>query len=73
MDDLLTRRDLGPVTRLVLSRPATFNALSLEMIEALIAALAQIGDDARVVILAAEGKGLLRRARPAADAGDGCG
>lgn len=56
MDDLLTRHDLGPVTRLTLSRPATYNALSLEMIEALIAALARIDDDTRVVILAAEGK-----------------
>ena len=27
MDDLLTRHDLGPVTRLTLSRPATYNAL----------------------------------------------
>ena len=56
MDDLLTRHDLGPVTRLTLSRPATYNALSLEMIEALIAALAWIDDETRVVILAAEGK-----------------
>lgn len=56
MDDLLTRHDLGPVTRLTLSRPATYNALSLEMIEALIAALARIDDETRVVILAAEGK-----------------
>ena len=56
MDDLLTRHDLGPVTRLTLSRPATYNALSLEMIESLIAALARIDDETRVVILAAEGK-----------------
>ena len=66
MDDLLTRHDLGPVTRLTLSRPATYNALSLEMIEALIATLARIDDETRVVILAAEG--LLCRPRPAADA-----
>lgn len=58
MDMLLTRQDLGPVTRLELSSPETYNALSLEMIEELIAALNRIAaqENVRVVILAARGK-----------------
>lgn len=56
MDDLVTRQDLGHVTRLTLNSPATYNALSLDLIETLIAMLGTIGDDTRVVILAAMGK-----------------
>lgn len=58
MTDLLTREGHGPITRLVLSSPQNFNALSREMIAALRAALAGIAadDSVRVVILAGAGK-----------------
>lgn len=55
---VLQSRD-GPVVRLTLNRGARYNPLSFEMIEALDAALARVGDDpsARVIVLAAAGKG----------------
>ncbi|NML46303.1 enoyl-CoA hydratase [Ramlibacter sp. G-1-2-2] len=55
---LLERRDARGVVTLTLNRPASFNALSGEMIAALQAALDRIKDDesVRVVVLAAEGK-----------------
>jgi len=55
---VLQSRD-GPVVRLTLNRGARYNPLSFEMIEALDAALASVGEDrsARVIVLAAEGKG----------------
>ena len=56
--DLLRREDHGAVARLVMTSPANFNALSVQMIGALRSALAAIAadDQVRVVILAAEGK-----------------
>lgn len=58
MQDLLLRHDHGPIARLELNSPANYNALSLEMIEALRLAFERIGadEDIRVVILAASGK-----------------
>ena len=58
MDQPVTRRDRGAVACLTLSSPTTYNALSQAMIDALAAALHQVGDDPaiRVVVLAAEGK-----------------
>lgn len=55
---LLHTRDARGVHTLTLNRPAAFNALSSEMLEALQAAAAQVGadDTARVVVLAAAGK-----------------
>lgn len=46
------------ITRLVMNRPDSFNALSSEMLDALEAALSQIASDAscRVMVLAASGK-----------------
>ncbi|WP_410219491.1 enoyl-CoA hydratase [Paracoccus sp. (in: a-proteobacteria)] len=58
MDLLLIREDRGPVARLRLNSPASFNALSLDMIEALLVALDDIARDdrVRVVTIAASGK-----------------
>lgn len=58
MEDLVLHEDHGHVVRLVLNSPANFNALSLEMIEALSEAFRQIApdDNVRAVILAATGK-----------------
>ena len=59
MDDaLLQTRDERGVVTLTMNRPASFNALSHEMLAALQAALDGIRDDAtaRVVVLAAAGK-----------------
>ncbi|MFO1428291.1 MAG: enoyl-CoA hydratase [Steroidobacteraceae bacterium] len=55
---VLTSREDG-IVRLTLNRGARFNPLSLAMIEALDAALAAVAADpaARVVVLAADGKG----------------
>jgi len=55
---LLSDRDARGVWTLTLNRPAAFNALSREMLDALQAALARIAADeqARVVVLAAAGK-----------------
>ena len=55
---LVLRQDQGPVARLVLNSPGNFNALSLAMIDALVAALDEIAadDNVRAVILAATGK-----------------
>ncbi|HEV2008072.1 MAG TPA: enoyl-CoA hydratase [Burkholderiales bacterium] len=55
---MLLRSDAGGVATLTLNRPAQFNALSLEMLEALQAALDAIADDlsVRAVIIAANGK-----------------
>lgn len=58
MDPLLIRTDTGPVATLTLNDPDRYNALSLQMIEELIAALTDIAqqDDIRVVVLSAKGK-----------------
>ena len=55
---LLSSRDARGVCTLTLNRPAAFNALSTEMLDALQAALARIAADDRmhVVVLAAAGK-----------------
>ncbi len=55
---LIRRDDLGAIARLVLTSPANFNALSLEMIAAITAELDRIGADPaiRVVVIAAEGR-----------------
>ena len=55
---ILRREDAGGVTTLTLNRPQQFNALSFEMLEALIAAVDEIARDetVRVVIIAGEGK-----------------
>ena len=55
---VLERRD-GSIVRLTLNRGGRFNPLSLDMIEALDAAFARLATDtqARVIVLAAEGKG----------------
>lgn len=52
------RHDADGVTTLTLNRPASFNALSEEMLEALGAELASLADDGNVrcVVLAAEGR-----------------
>ena len=54
---LLIERD-GPVARLTLNRPARFNALSTELLEALHGALDEIGSDGavRAVVLGANGR-----------------
>lgn len=55
---ILESRDARGVVTLTMNRPASFNALSEEMLGALQAALDRLADDARVraVVLAAEGK-----------------
>lgn len=55
---LIEQRDARGVVTLTMNRPASFNALSEEMLEALQAALDRIRTDesARVVVLAAAGK-----------------
>lgn len=55
---LILREDSGHVARLILSSAKNYNALSLEMIAELTAALEDIGQDPniRVLILAADGK-----------------
>ena len=58
-DSALTeQRDARGVVTLTMNRPASFNALSEEMLDALQAALGRIAQDetARVVVLAADGK-----------------
>jgi len=57
---LLRREDIGGVATLTLQSPASRNALSLAMIEALIAALETLGADSktRVVVLAGDGPAL---------------
>lgn len=55
---ILESRDARGVVTLTMNRPASFNALSEEMLGALQAALDRLADDAQVraVVLAAEGK-----------------
>ena len=57
-DPLMLRNDTGGLTTLTLNRPKQFNALSMDMLDALQAALDNIADDPsiRVVIIAANGK-----------------
>ena len=57
-DALVLRRDEAGVATLTLNRPAKFNALSLDMLEALHAALDGVAGDpsVRVVVIAANGK-----------------
>lgn len=58
MEELILRQDDGHIARLTLNSPSHFNALSLEMIDALSDAFRTIESDEniRVVILAAKGK-----------------
>lgn len=77
MSDLVLRDDTGHVARLTLNSPANFNALSLEMIDALIDAFSaiQANDTIRAVILAANGKAFsaghdLRQMQAARDEND---
>lgn len=55
---LIERKDARGVVRLTMNRPASFNALSEEMLDALQAALDRVAadDSARLVVLGAEGK-----------------
>ena len=78
MDQLLIRTDSGPIARLTLNNPTKHNTLSLDMLEALIAAFDRIGqdDNIRVVILSAKGKAFsaghdLRQMQQAAAHSDG--
>lgn len=78
MDQLLIRTDSGTIARLTLNNPTKHNTLSLDMLEALIAAFDRIGqdDNIRVVILSAKGKAFsaghdLRQMQQAAADSDG--
>src|SRR5688572_10988086 len=55
---VVVRADAGVIATLTLNRPRQFNALSLELLEALQAALDAVADDrsVRVVVIAANGK-----------------
>jgi enoyl-CoA hydratase/carnithine racemase len=55
--ELVRREDRGPVATLTLCRPQARNALSLEVLDALLAALDEVGADrsVHVVVLAGEG------------------
>jgi enoyl-CoA hydratase/carnithine racemase len=55
---VVVRADAGGIATLTLNRPRQFNALSLELLEALQAALDAVADDrsVRVVVIAANGK-----------------
>ena len=57
-DDLILRADSGGIATLTLNRPQQFNALSMDMLNALQAALDGVAADPaiRVVIIAANGK-----------------
>ena len=78
---MLQREDLGPVVRLTMDSPRNFNALSVQMIAALSAALDRIAgeDSVRAVILAGAGKAFcaghdlrqMQAARADADGGRG--
>ncbi len=54
MEEILIKHD-GPVTRLVLNRPQRRNPLSLRMMGEVIDALAEVGEDSRVVVISGEG------------------
>jgi enoyl-CoA hydratase/carnithine racemase len=58
-DPVLLREDRDGVTTLTLNRPASYNLLTSELIDALQSAFDSIGEDesVRVVVLAATGKG----------------
>ncbi|MBT8436772.1 MAG: enoyl-CoA hydratase/isomerase family protein, partial [Gammaproteobacteria bacterium] len=55
---ILLREESDGIATLTLNRPAQYNALSGDMLDALQAALDEINDDAsvRVVVIAANGK-----------------
>ena len=55
---LVLREDAHGVARITLNRPQQFNALSMAMLEAIAAVLAEVGDDRsiRVVVIAANGR-----------------
>jgi len=59
VEPVLLREDRGGITTITMNRPAQFNLLTAEMIDALQSALDAIGQDesVRVVVLAATGKG----------------
>lgn len=79
MEELILRQNDGHIARLTLNSPSHFNALSLEMIDALSDAFRRIESDEniRAVILAAKGKAFsaghdlrqMQRARDDEDAG----
>ena len=81
MSDLVLRTDTGAVAHLVLNSPGNINALSVQMIDALSAALRAIGQDEniRAVILSGAGKAFcaghdlrqMQAARADADGGRG--
>jgi enoyl-CoA hydratase/carnithine racemase len=56
--DPLLRSDAGGIATLTMNRPDKFNALSVELLDALLAALQAIGEDrsVRVVVLAGAGR-----------------
>lgn len=56
-EPLLLRRDESGVTRLALNRPAARNALSMALMEALLAELDRIAEDAAVRVVVIEGRG----------------
>src|SRR5512134_4005470 len=58
VEPLVLRADAGGIATLTLNRPRQFNALSMEMLDALQAALDALADDrsVRVVVIAANGK-----------------
>ena len=57
-DDILLRSDAGGIATLTLNRPKQFNALSMDLLDALQAALDSVAADpsVRVVVIAASGK-----------------
>jgi enoyl-CoA hydratase/carnithine racemase len=59
VEPVLLREDRGGITTITMNRPAQFNLLTAEMIDALQSAFDAIGQDesVRVVVLAATGKG----------------
>lgn len=78
MTELLLRQDHGHVARLVMNSPANFNAMSFQMLDAMVAAFDAIAadDTVRVVVLAGSGKAFcaghdLRQMQGARDDADG--
>ena len=63
-EPILLRQDRDAIATLTLNRPQARNALSMALMGELLAALAELARDpaVKVVILAADGSGLLRGA-----------
>ena len=57
-EELLTRSDSAGIATLTMNRPDKFNALSVELLDALLSEFQAIGEDrsVRVVVLAAAGR-----------------